>query len=125
VVARAREVGVDLHRSTTIAAIERGARGYQVTLERAGARETIETDLVVHRAGRVADLASLGLHAAGVQWDQRGVIVGGHLQSATNPAVWAAGNSADTSGMPLTPVAVSEAKEHGIDLAVCYSDTSG
>lgn len=36
--------------------------------------------------------------------------VGGHLQSTTNPAVWAAGDSADTAGMPLTPVAVSEAK---------------
>ncbi|MEO3939021.1 NAD(P)/FAD-dependent oxidoreductase [Dermatophilaceae bacterium Soc4.6] len=33
-----------------------------------------------------------------------------HLQSSTNRSVWAAGDSADTAGMPLTPVAVSEAK---------------
>lgn len=33
-----------------------------------------------------------------------------HLQSRTNPAVFAAGDSADTAGMPLTPVAVFEAK---------------
>ena len=32
------------------------------------------------------------------------------LQSTTNPADWAAGDSADTEGMPLTPVTVSEAK---------------
>ena len=162
---RGSEVGVDLRRSTTIAAVERTDQGYRVTLDRAGARETIETDLVVHGAGRVADLADLGLEVAGISWGERGVRVAGHLQSTTNPAVWAAGDSADTSGMPLTPVAVSEAKvaasnmingtttvpdysgistavftipeltrvgmleaearEHGIDLAVRYSDTSG
>jgi len=162
---RGRGVGVELRRSTTIAAIEPSDRGYRVTLERAGQRETIETDLVVHGAGRVADLADLGLDAASVEWGERGVHVAAHLQSTTNPAVWAAGDSADTAGMPLTPVAVSEAKvaasnmlkattttpdytgiptavftipelvrvgmleaeatEHGIDLAVRYSDTSG
>jgi len=107
---RGREVGVDLRRSTTISAVKRGDRGYQVTLERAGGRQTIETDLVVHGAGRVADLATLGLDAAGVEWGERGVSVDGHLQSTANPGVWAAGDSADTPGMPLTPVAVSEAK---------------
>ncbi len=162
---RGQEVGVDLRRNTTIAAVERGDGGYQVTLDCAGARETIETDLVVHGAGRIADLAALGLDAAGVEWHEHGITVAGHLQSTTNPAVWAAGDAADTGGMPLTPVAVSEAKvaasnmikgttttpdyagvptavftipelarvgmleaearEHGIDLAVRYSDTSG
>jgi glutathione reductase (NADPH) len=33
-----------------------------------------------------------------------------HLQSTTNPAVWAAGDAAATPGMPLTPVAVFEGK---------------
>jgi len=164
-VKRGREAGIDLRRSTSIVGVERGVRGYQVTLERAGARETLETDLVAHGAGRLADLASLGLDAAGVEWGERGVRVRGHLQSTSNPAVWAAGDSAHTAGMPLTPVAVSEAKvaasnmirgttttpdytgiptavftipelvrvglleaeasEHGIDLDVRYSDTSG
>ena len=107
---RGNEVGVDLRRDTTIAAVEPADQGYRVILECAGVRETIETDLVVHGAGRVADLATLGLDVAGVAWGERGVSVSGHLQSKTNPAVWAAGDSADTAGMPLTPVAVSEAK---------------
>ncbi len=107
---RGRQVGVDLRRATTIAAVKRYERGYQVTLEGAGRRETIETDLVVHGAGRIADLDSLGLDAAGVRWGERGVHVEPHLQSSTNRAVWAAGDSADTAGMALTPVAVSEAK---------------
>lgn len=109
-VSRSYEVGVDLRRDTHVVAVTRADRGYLVTVERDGARETIEVDLVVHGAGRVADLAELDLESAGVQWSERGVRVGGHLQGATNPAVWAAGDSADTAGMPLTPVAVSEAK---------------
>ncbi len=107
---RGREVGIDLRRTTTIVAVEAADDGYQVTLDRAGTRETVQTDLVVHGAGRVAELADLGLDAAGVEWDEHGIKVAGHLQSATNPAVWAAGDSSDTEGMPLTPVAVSEAK---------------
>ncbi|MEJ5946916.1 NAD(P)/FAD-dependent oxidoreductase [Pseudokineococcus basanitobsidens] len=162
---RGRQVGVQLRRTTTIVDVTPADGGYQVTLEHAGAQETIETDVVVHGAGRVAELADLDLDAAGVGWGQRGIQVAAHLQSTSNPAVWAAGDSADTDGMPLTPVAVAEAKvaasnmikgtttapdysgiptavftipelarvgmlesearEHGIDLAVRYSDTSG
>jgi len=164
-VTRGRQVGVQLRRTTTIVDVQPSGGVYQVTLEHGGAQETIETDLVVHGAGRVAALAGLGLDTAGVQWGERGIHVAAHLQSTTNPAVWAAGDSADTDGMPLTPVAVSEAKvaasnmikgsttspdysgiptavftipelarvgmlesearEHGIDLAVRCSDTSG
>jgi len=70
----------------------------------------MEFDLVVHGAGRTPDLTSLDLDAAGVDWDEHGVNVAAHLQSTTNPAVYAAGDSANTPGMPLTPVAVFEGK---------------
>ncbi len=107
---RGREVGIDLRRTTSIVDVQPSDGGYQVTLEHAGAQETIDTDLVVHGAGRVAELADLGLDAAGVEWGEHGIQVADHLQSTSNPAVWAAGDSANTEGMPLTPVAVSEAK---------------
>ncbi|MGB3761663.1 MAG: NAD(P)/FAD-dependent oxidoreductase [Ornithinimicrobium sp.] len=107
---RGQQVGIDLRRTTTIVDVRPSEGGYQVTLEHAGTHETIQTDLVVHGAGRVAELADLGLDAAGVEWDERGIRVAEHLQSTSNPAIWAAGDSADTDGMPLTPVAVSEAK---------------
>ncbi|MFC5382145.1 dihydrolipoyl dehydrogenase family protein [Aquipuribacter nitratireducens] len=162
---RGRQVGVQLRRTTTIVDVRPAGGAFEVTLAHDGVEETVETDLVVHGAGRVAGLADLGLDAAGVEWGERGLHVAAHLQSTTNPAVWAAGDSADTDGMPLTPVAVfeakvaasnmikatttapeysgiptavftipelarvgmleSEAREHGIDLAVRYSDTSG
>ncbi len=107
---RGRQVGIELHRTTTPVDVRPSAGGYQVTLEHGGAQEKIETDLVVHGAGRVAELAELGLDAAGVEWGEQGIEVAAHLQSTTNPAVWAAGDAADSAGMPLTPVAVSEAK---------------
>jgi len=108
---RGREVGVDLRRTTTIVDVQPSeGGGYHITLEHDGRQETIRTDLVVHGAGRVAELADLGLDAAGVEWGEHGIKVAGHLQSTSNSAVWAAGDSADTAGMPLTPVAVSEAK---------------
>ncbi len=107
---RGNQIGIELRRSATIVAVEQCGRGYRVTLDSAGVHEMIETDLVVHGAGRVADLAALGLDFAGVEWGERGVKVEAYLQSTSNPAVWAAGDSADTVGMPLTPVAVAEAK---------------
>lgn len=109
-IARGAETGIELQRSTTILAIEKSESGYQATVERSGHTETIEFDLIVHGAGRAPDLTSLGLDSAGVDWDEHGVRVAPHLQSTTNPAVYAAGDSANTPGMPLTPVAVIEGK---------------
>ncbi|GAB4086376.1 NAD(P)/FAD-dependent oxidoreductase [Myceligenerans cantabricum] len=109
-VARGATAGVQVRRSTTITRIDKTPVGYQVTLDRAGNAETVEYDLVVHGAGRIPELSRLALDAAGVAWGERGITVAGHLQSTTNPAVYAAGDSADTPGMRLTPVAVIEGK---------------
>lgn len=114
-ITRGVQAGIELQRSTTITAIEKSESGYQVSVERSGQIETgeietLEFDLVVHGAGRAPELASLDLEAAGVGWDKHGVHVAAHLQSTTNPAVYAAGDSANTPGMPLTPVAVFEGK---------------
>ncbi|NMM31161.1 MAG: NAD(P)/FAD-dependent oxidoreductase [Cellulomonas sp.] len=109
-IARGTPAGIGVRRSTTITGIEKTATGYRVSVDQSGAPETIECDLVVHGAGRTPDLARLDLDAAGVEWGERGVRVAGHLQSTTNPAVYAAGDAADTPGMALTPVAVVEGK---------------
>lgn len=109
-IARGSEVGVVLRRGTEITGVKRTEKTYQVTLEQSGVSEVLEVDLVVHGAGRVSDLAELGLEVAGVEWSEKGVLVSKSLQSTSNSAVWAAGDSADTAGMPLTPTAVAEAK---------------
>ena len=108
--ARGTKAGIELQRSATITAIEKSESGYQATVERSGHTETMEFDLIVHGAGRTPDLTSLDLDSAGVDWDEHGVHVAPQLQSTTNSAVYAAGDSANTPGMPLTPVAVIEGK---------------
>jgi glutathione reductase (NADPH) len=109
-ISRGTNAGIELWRSTTITGIEKSGGSYRVSVERSGQPETVEFDLVVHGAGRVPELAGLDLDAAGVEWDEGGVRVAAHLQSTSNPAVYAAGDAANSPGMPLTPVAVFEGK---------------
>lgn len=109
-IARSAAVGVDLRRETEIVSITASDAGFAVEVKTGDQTTTIETDLVVHGAGRIAALADLNLEAAGVSYGDKGIIVAPHLQSTTNDAVFAAGDSADTKGMPLTPVAVIEGK---------------
>jgi len=50
----------------------------------------------------------MGLEAGQVKWSRNGVAVNDFLQSVSNPRVYAAGDSADTSGPKLTPIAAME-----------------
>ena len=61
-------------------------------------------------AGRAPAIEALDPAAAHIEAGQRGVVVNDYLQSVSNPAVYAAGDAADTTGLPLTPVAVFEGK---------------
>ncbi|MDP3207593.1 MAG: NAD(P)/FAD-dependent oxidoreductase [Rhodoglobus sp.] len=107
---RGTRAGVAVRRETTITAVARIAQGFRITMQRAGKTTVLDADLVVHGAGRTADLARLNLGAGDVSYSRRGITVADHLQSITNPHVYAAGDAADTLGMALTPVAVFEAK---------------
>lgn len=107
---RGAEAGVQVRRGTSITGVEKTREGYRLRLQQAGREATLDADLVVHGAGRIPDLSRLNLEAAHVASGKRGIEVAGHLQSTTNPAVYAAGDAADTAGPPLTPVAVFEAK---------------
>lgn len=109
-IARSADVGVEVQRETEIVSIAASGDAFSVVLKSSGETRTVETDLVVHGAGRVAALADLNLEAAGVSCGDKGIVVSPHLQSTSNGAVFAAGDSADTEGMPLTPVAVIEGK---------------
>ena len=109
-VGRSEQAGIRVQRRSSVRGVTRTATGLQVKVEQGGIAQTIETDVVVHGAGRVPDLDGLNLAAANIAWGARGVEVFGHLQSRSNPAVFAAGDAADTRGERLTPVAVFEGK---------------
>ena len=82
--------------------------GYVVRAAQDGEVLDVPADRVVHGAGRVPALDGIDLETGGVAATRRGVTVDGRLQSVSNPRVWAAGDAADTPGLPLTPVASME-----------------
>ena len=105
-VTASQEVGIDVQVKTEVTAVEKSEGGFSVKTAEGG---SIEADLVVHGAGRVPELDGLDLEAGDIAHDlRRGVTVNKYLQSVSNPSVYAAGDSADTEGWPLTPVAVHE-----------------
>lgn len=108
--ARSRDIGIEIVGETELIAIEKTASGFDVSARRNGEQNNWSADLVVHGAGRLPAIDGLDLDAAGVAFGNQGVSVSEHLQSTTNPNVYAAGDAAATPGAPLTPVAVFEGK---------------
>jgi glutathione reductase (NADPH) len=109
-VARTRDLGVNLRLATEIRRVEAVNGRRRVVGSAQSGEVVVEADLVVHGAGRVPDLQELNLEAAGVRYSPAGVAVNEHLQSVSNPRVYAAGDCADSGGPPLTPVAAYEGR---------------
>ncbi|GGE39165.1 putative FAD-dependent pyridine nucleotide-disulphide oxidoreductase [Marinicauda pacifica] len=109
-VERGREAGIEFEGTTELKAVKKDGGEYQVLVEQAGKSRHIETGLVVHGAGRIANLERLDLDVAGIDWSEKGVHVDARLRSRSNRSVYAAGDAADTEGAPLTPVGVLEGK---------------
>ncbi len=107
---RTRNIGIEFHPATELRSIEQMDGGFKVSAERDGNEQSWNVDLVVHGAGRVADLDRLYLEAAEVEFSEKGVKVNEYLQSVSNPAVYAAGDASDTKGWPLTPVSFLEGR---------------
>jgi glutathione reductase (NADPH) len=111
-VERTRGIGVDMRLKTKVTGVEGAPGRLAVSTETESGPESFEADMVVHAAGRAPEIADLNLDAAGVQFDSRGVKVNKYLQSVSNPAVYAAGDAADSGGFPNTPEA-----EYSADIA--------
>jgi glutathione reductase (NADPH) len=80
--------------------------GYDGDTETSSTTTVVESDLVVHGAGREPNIDGLDLvDAADVQYTHKGITVNEYLQSVSNPAVYAAGDVAANMGLPLTAVA--------------------
>lgn len=110
-VERYRGLGIEIETGLPVVAVERAGGAFVV---RAG-DHAFETDLVVHGAGRVPDIADLDLEAGGVTFGPRGVEVDERLRSTSNPHVSAVGDAA-ALGLPLTPVGVAEGRIAAADI---------
>lgn len=104
-VQRTRALGIDVHTKTKATAIEGSPGKLTVNTATDSKTESFEAEMVVHAAGRAPEIADLNLAAAKVEFDRRGIKVNSFLQSVSNPAVYAAGDCADSGGLPETPFA--------------------
>lgn len=102
-------IGVTVRTNATVKAIEKSGEAFRVYAERSGRLMAIDADQVVHAAGRAPNLDRLNLSAGNVAVERGRLRLNEYLQSATNPAVYAAGDAAEV-GPPLTPVSTHDAK---------------
>jgi pyruvate/2-oxoglutarate dehydrogenase complex dihydrolipoamide dehydrogenase (E3) component len=79
-----------LHRCRVVRAEQRGEVRV-LAVERDGRAETLEGDQLLVAVGRVPNVEGLGLEAADVAFDQRGVTVNDRLRT-TNPRIFAVGD---------------------------------
>jgi glutathione reductase (NADPH) len=103
-----RELGIDVLVNTAVEAIEKEGDRFIVRTTTAEGERKFETDLVVHGAGRAPEIDDLDLEKGHIAREEKGVTVNEFLQSVSNPMVYAAGDAAASSGLPLTPVASVE-----------------
>ncbi|MFD2936354.1 dihydrolipoyl dehydrogenase family protein [Spirosoma flavum] len=102
-------IGIRIVLEANVTAVEGKADKLTVRYSQQRKSHSISTNLVIHAAGRVADVAELDLEKAGVELDKKGVVANEYLQSVSNPAVYACGDVAD-KGLPLTPLASYEGR---------------
>lgn len=106
--AATREIGIDLVLDTAVESVEKDGDGFKVTASSHDSRTVFECDMVIHAAGRTPDIDDMELQAANVERGKKGIRVNEFLQSVSNPLVYAAGDAADSGGLPLTPVATMQ-----------------
>lgn len=94
--------GVVLREGAKVTGVARAGEGVAVTIEAGGATETIIGSHLLVAAGRKANVDGLGLEAAGIAYERRGITVDAGLRT-TNRHVYAIGDVA--GGLQFTHVA--------------------
>lgn len=109
-VTHTRSLGIELRTDANVISVEKSDGQYRVHVESKVGTYVVNTDLVVHGAGRIPKTKQLELTRGNVASDERGAVtVNEFLQSISNHRVYAAGDCTLPPGsLPLTPVAAHE-----------------
>lgn len=83
--------GVGLILSSRLDRVEKTATGKKIYYQQDGVEKTLEVDEILVGAGRSPNVEGLNLEAAGVQFNQKGIVVNDYLQT-TNPKIYGAGD---------------------------------
>ncbi|GAB4053850.1 dihydrolipoyl dehydrogenase family protein [Spirosoma litoris] len=102
-------IGIKIILEASVTSVKGKEGNLTVSYRQSRKIHSISTQLAVHGAGRVADVAELALEKAHVDVNEKGVTVNKYLQSESNPAVYVCGDASD-KGPPLTPLASYEGK---------------
>lgn len=100
-------LGIAVHTAVEVSRIDPAGGRLRVHFTESGAARSIEAELVVNGAGRVADVDGLGLDVAGIRHQEGRLLVDEFLRSVSNPAVHVCGDALWSSPQ-LSPIATYE-----------------
>lgn len=106
---KSRRIGIDIRCGRRVEGVEKDEHGVKVWAKSEGANHPVEAAAAVHGAGRVPDIDDLDLAAGGIEREGRRLRLTPSLRSASNDAVYAAGDAA-AAGPMLTPVSERDAE---------------
>jgi pyruvate/2-oxoglutarate dehydrogenase complex dihydrolipoamide dehydrogenase (E3) component len=94
--------GVEIRAGASVQSMRQTQHGIELVVRHGDAEERVTGSHLLVAAGRVPDIAGLGLEAAGVEFTRAGIVVDRSLQT-TNRRIYAIGDAA--GGMMFTHVA--------------------
>lgn len=106
--ASAKDSGINVIVNNRVSMIEKDGDKLAAHLSNSG--EIIRADMIVHGAGRIANVYNMNLERGNVTYGTSGIKVNEFLQNTTNPSVYAAGDVTDSAGPYLATVAAMEGR---------------
>ena len=103
-----KELGIKFFFNAKANKVEKLKANYKVYAKQEGKTINAKAELVFNTAGRIPSIADLDLEKGRISFSKKGIIVNEKLQNPSNKNVYACGDVAASSGLPLTPLAPYE-----------------
>lgn len=100
--------GIKIILNNRVSHIEQKESVYTASLS--PSNKQIEADMVIHGAGRTANVYNMQLEKGNIDFDKSGINVNEYLQNTANSHIYAAGDVSSTDGAYLATVAAMEGR---------------